>query len=305
VPNWSQILNEIREAGSPQDIIRRQHLSKLADYTKRNVILYYSAWLQKGHQAEARPNLNINDNDKNGLMSVVHKLDRPKGLDLILHTPGGDMAATESIITYLRAMFGTDIRAIIPQMAMSGGAMIACACKEIVMGEQSCIGPFDPQVQGAPAQAIREEFYRAAKEMQVDQTKAFLWQPLLQKYGPGFISQCEKVIDLADQVVRSNLESGMFKDDADPAQRAKKVLDELGSHATTKIHARHIHKAKAKEIGLTITDLETDNELQDRVLSVHHACMLTFEQTPALKLIENHLGACYAMTAQTFLVAAQ
>jgi hypothetical protein len=303
MPNWNEILNEIKEAGSPQDIIRRNYLAKLFTYTKRNVIIYYSAWLQKGHQTEARPNLSISDNDKNGLMSVVHKLDRTKGLDLILHTPGGDMSATESIITYLRAMFGVNIRAIVPQLAMSGGTMIACACKEIIMGEQSCIGPFDPQVGATPAQAIKEEFDRASKEMSHDQSKAFLWQPILQKYGVGLISQCEKVIALSDEVVRTSLESGMFKDDPEKEAKAKKIVEELGSHTMTKIHARHIHKAKAKEIGLNVVSLEDDRELQDHVLSVHHSCMLTFEQTGAVKLIENHLGTCYAIANQTLLIA--
>jgi ClpP class serine protease len=49
-------------------------------------------------------------------MTVIHNMDRSKGLDLLLHTPGGDIAATESIVDYLRSMFGTDIRAIIPQL---------------------------------------------------------------------------------------------------------------------------------------------------------------------------------------------
>jgi ClpP class serine protease len=39
------------------------------------------------------------------------------------------MAATESIVDYLRKMFGTNIRAIILQIAMSSGTMIACSCK--------------------------------------------------------------------------------------------------------------------------------------------------------------------------------
>jgi len=33
-------------------------------------------------------------------------------------------------------MFADNIRAVIPQLAMSAGTMIACACKEIVMGKQ-------------------------------------------------------------------------------------------------------------------------------------------------------------------------
>ena len=46
-------------------------------------------------------------------MQAVYGLDKTKGLDLILHTPGGNTAATESIVHYLRAIFGTDIRACI------------------------------------------------------------------------------------------------------------------------------------------------------------------------------------------------
>ena len=42
--------------------------------------------------------------------------------------------------------FGEDIRAIIPQTSMSGGTMIACSCKEILMGKHSSLGPVDPQI---------------------------------------------------------------------------------------------------------------------------------------------------------------
>ncbi|MHB1126932.1 MAG: hypothetical protein ACYC2T_08230 [Bacillota bacterium] len=52
-------------------------------------------------------------------------MDRSKGLDLILHTPGGEIAATESLVDYLRSMFGSDIRAIVPQIAMSCGLWVS------------------------------------------------------------------------------------------------------------------------------------------------------------------------------------
>ena len=48
-------------------------------------------------------------------MLTINKLDRTKGLDLILHTPGGDIAATESLVDYLYSMYGKDIRVIVPQ----------------------------------------------------------------------------------------------------------------------------------------------------------------------------------------------
>lgn len=43
----------------------------------------------------------ITSDDKNGFMMAIHWMSHSKGLDLILHTPGGDVAATESLIDYL------------------------------------------------------------------------------------------------------------------------------------------------------------------------------------------------------------
>jgi membrane-bound ClpP family serine protease len=59
-------------------------------------------------------------------------------------------------------MFGTNIRAIIPQMAMSAGTMIALSTREIIMGKHSNLGPIDPQIAGIPAHGVIEEFNRAA-----------------------------------------------------------------------------------------------------------------------------------------------
>ncbi len=47
------------------------------------------------------------------------------------------------------------------------------------------------------------------------------------------------------------------------------------------------------EMGLKITKLESDQALQEAVLSLHHACMLTFSQAPASKIIENHKGIAF------------
>jgi ClpP class serine protease len=101
-------------------------MAQLSGLTDRNVIAYYSGWLQKGYlEQQGIRGFEVNDDDKNGFMATIHQLDRSKGLDLLLHTPGGDTAATESLVDYLRSMFGTDIRAIVPQLAMSAGTMIA------------------------------------------------------------------------------------------------------------------------------------------------------------------------------------
>jgi len=117
MPTWHSLLQDIKARGSTYDVVRRECTKKLYDLTGRNVVLYYSGWLQKPNV----PGTQVTDADKNGFMTVVHGLDRAKGLDLLLHTPGGESAATESLVDYLRAMFGENIRAVVPQLAMSAG----------------------------------------------------------------------------------------------------------------------------------------------------------------------------------------
>lgn len=103
---------------------------------------------------------NINDEDKTGFMSCIHTLDRSKGLNLILHTPGGELAATESLVYYLRDMFGNNKWVIVPEIAMSAGTMIVCASQIIIMGKHSSLGPIDPQYSGLSTYGVIEEVER-------------------------------------------------------------------------------------------------------------------------------------------------
>ena len=47
MPDWNQMLYEIKALGSTHDIIRRTYLEELHSLTGRNIIVYYSGWLQK------------------------------------------------------------------------------------------------------------------------------------------------------------------------------------------------------------------------------------------------------------------
>src|ERR1039457_6554257 len=115
MPNWNEVLQQIQNtqaqhlalanqqqflASNAVAEVRRFYLQQLHTKTNRNVIAYYSGFL-------SRPpfgGMEINDEDKNGFMMAVHKLDRNKGLDLILHTPGGNITSTQSIVDYLHKM---------------------------------------------------------------------------------------------------------------------------------------------------------------------------------------------------------
>ena len=309
MPDWNQILEELSaiEVGAINryDMLRRKYLARLHQLTNRNVITYYSGWLQK-------PNINgteINDEDKNGFMTALHGLDHSQGLDLILHTPGGESGAAESIVDYLRAVYDRDIRAFVPQLALSGGTVIACGCKEIYMGKHSSLGPIDPQFGGIPAHGVIEEFKRASQDIKDNPDTILVWQPILSKYPIAFIDRCEKAIQMVEGMVREWLRTGMFKGRDDHIV----TTDENGNEVTTtksahvarvltradifKSHDRHIRPEDCAHIGLEIRLLENEPELQDAVLSVHHACIHTLSGTLAKKIIENHMGKAFIQFA--------
>lgn len=290
MPNWNAILQELKALSEefPEipaaDVVRRKYLWKLHAHTGRNVIVYHSAWLTRNLAG-----VEINDDDKNGLMTAVHGLDRDLGLDLILHTPGGAIAATESIVHYLRSIFGTNIRAIVPQIAMSAGTMIACSCKSIVMGRQSNLGPIDPQMGGLATQAILDEFQEAIAQIKQDPASLPVWQTIIGKYQPTLIGECQRAIAWSKSMVRDWLETGMFADDSSAAVKAEKIVAVLSDHEETKTHSRHIHIEDCEAMGLKIERLEDDQVLQDLVLSIHHASHMT----QVFKFIENHKGVGY------------
>jgi hypothetical protein len=96
------LAREVNAAGSGFDLVRRKYIGALAEYTKRNVIVYYSGWLQKPFP-QLQAVMAVNDNDKNGFMagnlivvdqSVLSRrrtmrtgcpVFRGRNLDLIIH----------------------------------------------------------------------------------------------------------------------------------------------------------------------------------------------------------------------------
>ena len=287
MPGWNDILAEMFTAGPNNvDLVRHKYIENFAKYRGRNVIAYYSGWLQKPGAA----NVDINDVDKNGFMATIHKMDRSKGLDLILHTPGGVIAATDSIVDYLHQMFGNDIEVFIPQLAMSAGTMIACSSRKIHMGKQSSIGPFDPQYMGISCHGVLEEFETAIAESQRKPGSLPFWRAIVEKYNPTFIGDCKKMIKMSSEFVKTQLQNCMFAGKHNAKALAGNVVNILADHKATKMHDRHYNADFARACGLVVDNLEDDQRLQDAVLSVHHCFMYSFTMGNACKIIENDLG---------------
>lgn len=192
-------------------------------------------------------------------------------------------------------MFGDNIRAVIPQIAMSAGTMVACSCRSILMGTHSNIGPIDPQLRDVPCYGVIEEFRRAYREVKKDPTKALLWQTIIGQYRPTFLSQCENSIRWSNTFVREQLETVMFAHKRHAKEKANNIVKQLTNYRGNKSHGRHIHAEECLAMGLVIENLEDRGKevLQDLVLTVHHCYMHGLMNSGAYKIIENHNGTAF------------
>ncbi len=93
----------------------------------------------------------------------------------------------------------------------------------------------------------------------------------------------------------------MFEQDDVAEDKARQVVEKLGNHALTLSHDRHISMENARGMGVKVKALEDDNDFQDAVLTIHHACIQTFAATPAIKIIENHKGEAFIQSVEAVM----
>jgi hypothetical protein len=310
MPTWGDIMSEINLAQKqnpgvhPCDIILRKYLLKLQQKRNRAVILYATKWTQSA--GTVPPDLlSITDEDLQAFMTVMNGV-QETSLDLILHSPGGSIDAAEALVIYLRSKF-SDICVLVPQQAMSAATMIACAADSIVLGKHSFLGPTDPQFilstelgqRIVTAQNIEDQFERAQDEC-ADPKKLASWIPMLRQFGPDMLEKCHKATVLSNSLVAGWLEQYMFKGEANAKKKAKKISDWLSNHKNFQSHGRHLNREKLRIEGMDkIVDLEADSELQDLVLSIFHATTITFDKSPSVKIVQNHLGKAFVKTMMT------
>jgi hypothetical protein len=310
MPTWGEILAEVNASaqqraplglGADYDGIRRRYLTQLHALTGRGTILYTTNWLRG-----ATPPTSITLEDMQGMMEVCHGLTGPN-LDLIIHSPGGSAEATASIVRYLRRQF-LDIRVFVPLAAMSAATMWALSGNLVVMGKHSQLGPIDPQLimgqMQVPTRALIREFERAKEEIASNPGVLGAWLPRLQQYPPAVLEQCEAAEELSKRLTMEWLREYMFRGEPDAPEKAKRVADYFANYATHQSHSLGIDRDQARAVGVSVMNLEDDQRLQDAMLSVHHAALLTFAAGP-FKIIENHQGRAFVQSTQVAQIMLQ
>jgi ClpP class serine protease len=197
-----------------------------------NVIFYASAFLQK--PGAPSPTLSITHEDINGFMTAIHGMDCGRGLELLLHTPGG--------VTN-------------PTYAISAGTMISLACNRVVMGKQSQLGPIDSQMmiggRSISAQAIVDQFQQAKMEILKEPRMAHVWAPILRSLGPALVEEARRALRYGEDMVCDWLSSRMLADLEQPVKHARKIARHFNGSPKNSSHGRRIDGRRPRPKALT------------------------------------------------------
>jgi ClpP class serine protease len=172
----------------------------------------------------------IDIDDSEAVLRAIRLTPDETPIDLILHTPGGLVLASEQIAHALRAHPGK-VTVFVPHYAMSGGTLLALAADEIRMDAAAVLGPVDPQLGDLPAASLVRVVAKKPVERLEDRTLVMA-------------DVAEKALRHMTEVVR-----GLLAPHLD-ARKADTVAEQLsGGHYT---HDDPITVDEAKELGLPV-----------------------------------------------------
>jgi ClpP class serine protease len=178
----------------------------------------------------------INIEDSEQILRAIRLTPPNVPIDLILHTPGGLVLATEQIARAL-LRHQSKVTVFIPHYAMSGGTMLAMAADEIVMDENAVLGPVDPQLGTVAAASLLRVLDEKPIEKIDDQTLVTA-------------DVARKAIQQVQRFVRSLLEDAIPQQKVAP-ENIDKIIDRLTTGQVT--HDYPVSVEEATEMGLPVS----------------------------------------------------
>lgn len=142
-PAWQRRMVEMRRVQSLQEFERQRRSRVILLIHRQESINLLGIPLSRY--------ITIEDSEQ--ILRAIRLTPPDTPIDLILHTPGGLVLATEQIARAL-IRHPAKVTVFVPHYAMSGGTMLALAADEIVMDANAVLGPVDPQLGNFPAASI-------------------------------------------------------------------------------------------------------------------------------------------------------
>ena len=223
--------------------LRQILIGDIEAMTKRPLAVYFSQLDQE-----------INHTDPDDLSEILLGIN-DENVDLLIQTPGGNVDATEKIISVLNYRF-KHYRVIVPSWAKSAGTVIALSSNEIVLGVNSELGPIDPQMRTAQGALIPCEI---------------LANDTAQPYHVRQI--CDLTVQRNRQLATDLLKKGMMKGKTDG--EIATLVSKISTANSYKSHGAVINHDEASNLGLSVKFLDYKDELWNRLWLLY--CMYDYD----------------------------
>lgn len=265
-----------------QDRYTRQgHIREIEKRTGRRLIAYV-----------AGPGSSISSLDILPFHDLLQDIDAGDDVDLLLHTPGGDVDQAERIVQMCRKAIGPEgsFRVVVPDSAKSAGTLIALAADSIVMGYCSELGPIDPQItittaSGEPMHRPAQSFLDGLDEIVSKTAGGNLspaYFPLLDKLDPALIDFCKKALKRSEELAEKFLKSYMLSGDHEAAAAIAQELNDSQKYLS---HGAVVDADDAKALGLVVEELDRMSDLWQAYWRLY--CEMRVQlQNPAARLYE-------------------
>ena len=319
------------------DAVIRHNLQQLSQRTGRDAILYAGAFRHwdRGPSPDAvineddiatfgdildrlnrqdefpDPNLSFHPLPHGAHTEAPYSVTRPRGhrfqpgmaghdnpqLDLILHSPGGTLPATQAIVRALRGRY-EHIRVFVPQRAMSAAAMLACAADQIIMSGFASLSPTNPLVvvptMGGsimvPAQAVVDEHNELLRHLQGpdgtgEDLMSLVAQPL------GMFHDARRIISESRLTLGGWIDSYSRDPDAPRSTTGQHIAGRISDYYRHLGHASVITLDDLRRYGLNVDHMNNHSELQEFCMTAFHAAQIAFILTDTVKVVRCHLDA--------------
>jgi hypothetical protein len=272
--------------------LRKETFLRIENITGRRLICYVT----KTHNLPRGIPAYIDDGDLTGFGDLTQSVEG-NAIDIFLVSNGGSAEATERIVRLLRERFDT-VRFIIPANAFSAATLMCFSGDEIIMDSLGTLGPIDPQINGIPARAILRAFETIEKRLKEEGPKALTaYMPLISKYDLHILEICKSAEELSRELASNWLSTYMLKC-SDDDHRLAKIIEFFSNYDTHKSHGRSIDRARARQLGLEVKNIETIQGLPELVRSLYNQYELWFDKTPFYKMFENAWGINWGRQSQ-------
>lgn len=250
--------------------------------------------------------ISIEDSDDLPFNEMIASLPEDcKEIDIVLVTPGGYAHQVAKFVNKLRPRF-ENIGFIILNKAMSAGTIFIMSGDEIIMNNQSQIGPIDPQVRTAtgefvPAQSILtlvdEIRLRGEDSMKKGIQPSWTDLQILRGIDPKEIGNAMNASNYSIQMVEEYLLNHKFKEwtvhsdgttavsEKEKSERANEIAKLLCEHSKWKNHGHAITREAAWDVcKLKINHAENTAGLDRAMKRMWAVFYWAFENTDICKI---------------------